>query len=71
MLATGAVLAIVIAAAVVLPLPTTVQMRDWANSVGPWFPPAFLGAHIVATVLPFPVPRAHWPLVCCSGRRSA
>jgi uncharacterized membrane protein YdjX (TVP38/TMEM64 family) len=29
-------------------------MRDWATSVGPWFPLAFLGAHIVITVLPFP-----------------
>lgn len=49
-------LAAVILVAVVLfvPLPTAVQLRDWANSVGPWFPLAFLGAHIVITVLPFP-----------------
>ncbi|WP_293218723.1 TVP38/TMEM64 family protein, partial [Mycolicibacterium sp.] len=37
-----------------VPLPTAVQMRDWATSLGPWFPLAFLGAHIVVTVLPFP-----------------
>lgn len=37
-----------------VPLPTAVQLRDWATSVGPWFPLAFLGVHIVVTVLPFP-----------------
>jgi uncharacterized membrane protein YdjX (TVP38/TMEM64 family) len=37
-----------------LPLPSPVQMRDWAQSVGPWFPLAFLIAHIVATVVPIP-----------------
>ncbi len=37
-----------------LPLPTPVQMRDWAESVGPWFPLAFLAAHIVITVVPVP-----------------
>ena len=37
-----------------LPLPTPVQMRDWAESVGPWFPLAFLGAHTVITVVPVP-----------------
>ncbi len=48
--------AIVILAAIALlvPLPTAVQMRDWATSVGPWFPLAFLAAHIVTTVFPFP-----------------
>jgi uncharacterized membrane protein YdjX (TVP38/TMEM64 family) len=45
---------VLIAAATWLPLPTPVQMRDWAESVGPWFPLAFLGAHIVATVVPIP-----------------
>ena len=36
--------AIVILAAIALlvPLPTAVQLRDWATSVGPWFPLAFL-----------------------------
>ena len=37
-----------------VPLPTAVQLRDWARSLGPWFPAAFLVAHIVVTVLPFP-----------------
>jgi uncharacterized membrane protein YdjX (TVP38/TMEM64 family) len=54
MIATGAVLVIVIAVALTVPLPTAVQMRDWATSVGPWFPLAFLAAHVVVTVLPFP-----------------
>lgn len=43
-----------IAAATWLPLPSPVQLRDWAESVGPWFPLAFLGAHVMVTVLPVP-----------------
>lgn len=46
--------AIVGAVALLVPLPTAVQLRDWATSMGPWFPLAFLGTHIVVTVLPFP-----------------
>ena len=46
--------AAVIAVVLLVPLPTAVQMRDWATSLGPWFPLAFLGAHVVITVLPFP-----------------
>ena len=46
--------AALVAIALLAPLPTAVQMRDRATSVGPWFPLAFLGAHIVITVLPFP-----------------
>jgi uncharacterized membrane protein YdjX (TVP38/TMEM64 family) len=49
-----AAVVILIAVAVLVPLPTAVQMRDWARTVGPWFPLAFLGAHIVVTVFPFP-----------------
>lgn len=45
---------ILIAVALLVPLPTAVQLRDWATSVGPWFPLAFLGAHVLATVFPFP-----------------
>jgi uncharacterized membrane protein YdjX (TVP38/TMEM64 family) len=45
---------ILVAVAVLIPLPTAMQMRDWATSVGPWFPLAFLGAHIIITVFPFP-----------------
>lgn len=50
------VLAVLGVAAVVIwvPLPTAVQLRDWATSLGAWFPLAFLAAHIVVTVLPFP-----------------
>ncbi len=49
-----AAIVILIAVALLVPLPTAVQMRDWATSVGPWFPLAFFGAHIVVTVFPFP-----------------
>jgi uncharacterized membrane protein YdjX (TVP38/TMEM64 family) len=51
---TTAVIVVLAAMAVLLPLPTAVQLRDWATSVGPWFPLTFLAAHIVVTVLPFP-----------------
>jgi uncharacterized membrane protein YdjX (TVP38/TMEM64 family) len=54
MILTGAVMAILVAVALLVPLPTAVQLRDWAASMGPWFPLAFLAAHIVVTVLPFP-----------------
>lgn len=54
-LAVTAVAAAALAAVVLfVPLPTAVQLRDWASAAGPWFPLAFLGAHIVITVLPFP-----------------
>lgn len=45
---------ILVAIALLVPLPTAVQLRDWATSVGPWFPLAFLAAHILVTVFPFP-----------------
>jgi uncharacterized membrane protein YdjX (TVP38/TMEM64 family) len=45
---------ILVAVALLVPLPTALQLRDWATSVGPWFPLAFLAAHIVVTVFPFP-----------------
>ncbi len=45
---------VLVAVAVFVPLPTAVQLRDWATSVGPWFPLAFLAAHIAVTVFPFP-----------------
>ncbi|TPG31570.1 TVP38/TMEM64 family protein [Mycobacterium hodleri] len=51
-LATAAV--ILVALVLVVPLPTAVQMRDWATSVGPWFPLAFFAAHVIVTVFPFP-----------------
>ena len=43
-----------VAVATWLPLPAPVQLRDWAHSVGPWFPLAFLVAHSVITVAPVP-----------------
>ncbi|HTY28882.1 MAG TPA: hypothetical protein VMD51_12205, partial [Mycobacterium sp.] len=42
---------ILVAVALLVPLPPAVQLRDWATSVGPWFPLAFLGAHVVVTVI--------------------
>lgn len=50
----AAVIVILIAFAWAVPLPTAVQLRDWATSVGPWFPLVFLAAHIVVTTFPFP-----------------
>lgn len=52
----GAALAlmVLVAVALLVPLPTAMQLRDWAASAGPWFPLGFLATHIVATVLPFP-----------------
>jgi uncharacterized membrane protein YdjX (TVP38/TMEM64 family) len=50
----AAVIVILVAVALLVDLPNAVQLRDWATSVGPWFPLAFLGAHIVVTVFPFP-----------------
>jgi uncharacterized membrane protein YdjX (TVP38/TMEM64 family) len=49
-----AVAVILVAIAVLVPLPTAVQLRDWATSVGPWFPLVFFAAHVIATVFPFP-----------------
>jgi uncharacterized membrane protein YdjX (TVP38/TMEM64 family) len=52
--AIAAAIVILVAVALLVPLPTAVQLRDWATSVGPWFPMAFLAAHVVVTVFPFP-----------------
>ena len=54
LLLTGLGAAIAITVVLLVPLPTAVQLRDWATSVGPWFPVAFLLAHVIVTVLPFP-----------------
>lgn len=48
------VLVILVAVVLLVPLPSALQLRDWATSVGPWFPLAFLAAHVVVTVFPFP-----------------
>jgi uncharacterized membrane protein YdjX (TVP38/TMEM64 family) len=53
-IATVAGITALIVVATWLRMPTPVQMRDWAESVGPWFPLAFLGTHVVATVVPIP-----------------
>src|SRR6201999_4356636 len=58
--ATVAVITVLGAVAMWVPLPAPVQMRDWAQSVGPWFPLAFLAAHIVTTI--FPIPRTAFTL---------
>ena len=42
------------AVAIFVPVPTALQLRGWAESVGPWFPLAFLLGHIVVTVVPVP-----------------
>ena len=54
MVLTGTVMALLIAVALLVPLPSAVELRDWSTSMGPWLPLAFLAAHIVVTVLPFP-----------------
>ncbi len=45
---------ILVAVLALVPLPNAVQLRDWATSAGAWFPVAFLAAHVVMTVFPFP-----------------
>lgn len=54
MVATATAAAALVATVLFVPLPDAVQLRNWATTVGTWFPLAFLGAHIVITVLPFP-----------------
>jgi uncharacterized membrane protein YdjX (TVP38/TMEM64 family) len=51
---TAVVAVALVAVALLVRLPTAVELRDWSTSMGPWLPLAFLGAHIVVTVLPFP-----------------
>lgn len=51
---TTVMVVILVAVALLVHLPTAVQLRDWATSVGPCVPLAFLAAHIAVTVLPFP-----------------
>ena len=54
LMATTTAAVALVAVVLFVPLPTAVQLRDWAASVGPWFPLAFLCAHVLMTVLPFP-----------------
>ncbi len=51
---TTAVVGSLVAVALLVPVPSAVQLRDWAQTLGPWFPAAFLVAHTVVTVFPFP-----------------
>jgi uncharacterized membrane protein YdjX (TVP38/TMEM64 family) len=51
---TTAVAVALVAVALLVRLPTAMELRDWSTSMGSWFPLAFLAAHIVVTVLPFP-----------------
>ena len=51
---TVAGITILVIAASFVPLPSPVQLRDWAESAGPWLPLVFLLAHILTTVLPVP-----------------
>ena len=53
-LAIVAGITILVVVAMFVPVPTAVQLRDSAESLGPWFPLAFLLAHIVVTVVPVP-----------------
>ncbi|NLE81596.1 MAG: TVP38/TMEM64 family protein [Rhodococcus sp.] len=39
---------------VFVPLPSVMQFREWADSVGPMFPTVFFVVHALVTVLPFP-----------------
>lgn len=50
----AAAAAALVTVAVFVPVPTAVQLRDWVAAAGPWFPVAFLGAHVLVTIAPFP-----------------
>lgn len=54
LVAIAAAIVILVAVAWWVPLPNALELRDWATSVGAWFPLVFLAAHIVMTTLPFP-----------------
>ena len=54
MAAITATIVILVAILLLVPRPGAVALRDWATSLGPWVPVAFLAAHIVVTVFPFP-----------------
>ena len=54
LLLVGALLGLVVVAAVFLPLPSPVEVRDWALAAGPYFALAFFLAHAVIVALPIP-----------------
>lgn len=47
-------LAVLFAAATLVPHPSIEQIRSWSESVGPLFPPVFLLVHVVVTIAPVP-----------------
>lgn len=47
-------IAAMVVAAMVVPLPTAMQLRNWAISLGPWFALAFFTAHVIVTTVPIP-----------------
>nr|WP_194815539.1 TVP38/TMEM64 family protein [Nocardia sp. XZ_19_385] len=49
-----AVIAAVFVAGSLVPLPTPVQIQQWAGSFGPWFPLLFCAIYAFATVAPLP-----------------
>jgi len=53
-IACAAAIVILVALVLLVPMPTALQLRDWATSLGPWFPLAFFLTHVVVTVFPFP-----------------
>lgn len=52
--AAASLMVILVAVVALVPLPTAVELRDWAASRGPWFLLVFLVAHILVTIFPFP-----------------
>lgn len=54
LIAIAAAIVILVAVAWWVPIPNALELRDWATSVGAWFPLVFLATHIVVTTLPFP-----------------
>ncbi len=54
LIAIAGAIVILIALAWLVPIPNALEVRDWATSVGAWFPLVFLATHIVVTTLPFP-----------------
>ena len=53
-LALATTIGVLVALALLVPLPNAVQLRDWATAAGPWFPLAFFAAHVLVTIFPFP-----------------
>jgi uncharacterized membrane protein YdjX (TVP38/TMEM64 family) len=54
LVAIAAAIVILVALAWWVPIPNALELRDWATSVGAWFPLVFFATHIVVTTFPFP-----------------